>query len=63
MVGESGCGKTTCGRTAMGLYDKTSGEVLFDGIDVHTLRGAKKRNSAAAHRLFFRIRMRRLIRV
>lgn len=42
MVGESGCGKTTCGRTAMGLYDKTSGEVLFDGIDVHTLRGAKK---------------------
>lgn len=42
MVGESGCGKTTCGRTAMGLYSKTGGEVLFDGQDVHKLRGAAK---------------------
>ena len=33
MVGESGCGKTTCGRTAMGLYKKTDGQVLFDGQD------------------------------
>lgn len=42
MVGESGCGKTTCGRTAMGIYSKTDGEVLFDGADVHKLRGADK---------------------
>ncbi len=42
MVGESGCGKTTCGRTAMGIYSKTDGEVLFDGTDVHKLRGADK---------------------
>ncbi len=27
MVGESGCGKTTCGRTAMGVYPKTDGTV------------------------------------
>ena len=40
MVGESGCGKTTCGRTAMGVYPKSGGEVLFDGQDVHKLRGA-----------------------
>ena len=53
MGGESGCGKTTCGRTAMGLYDKTSGEVLFDGIDVHTLRGAKKREFSRRAQIIF----------
>ena len=42
MVGESGCGKTTCGRTAMGVYPRTEGEVLFDGKDVHSLKGADR---------------------
>ena len=42
MVGESGCGKTTCGRTAMGVYPKSGGEALLDGRDVHKLRGADK---------------------
>ena len=37
MVGESGCGKTTCGRTCIGLYDKTDGQVLYKGRDVHAL--------------------------
>jgi oligopeptide/dipeptide ABC transporter ATP-binding protein len=31
LVGESGCGKTTFGRTVVGLYDKTSGEVRYRG--------------------------------
>lgn len=44
MVGESGCGKTTCGRTCIGLYGKTDGQVLYDGIDVHNL-SAKERQS------------------
>ena len=39
LVGESGCGKTTCGRTCIGLYPKTSGTVLYDGQDVHALSG------------------------
>jgi oligopeptide transport system ATP-binding protein len=42
MVGESGCGKTTCGRTCVGLYDKTDGRVLYNGKDVHTLKGKER---------------------
>ncbi len=39
LVGESGCGKTTVGRTALALYPVTSGRVLIDGQDVHAARG------------------------
>ena len=34
LVGESGCGKTTTGRTIIRLYDPTGGEVLFDGRNI-----------------------------
>jgi ABC-type oligopeptide transport system ATPase subunit len=40
LVGESGCGKTTVGRTILRLIPATSGKVLFDGRDVYSLRGA-----------------------
>ena len=39
MVGESGCGKTTCGRVCIGLYGKTDGQVLYRGKDVHAITG------------------------
>ncbi|EOS81764.1 oligopeptide/dipeptide ABC transporter, ATP-binding protein domain [Dorea sp. 5-2] len=39
LVGESGCGKTTCGRTLVKLYEATGGTVLFEGKDVSKLKG------------------------
>ncbi|EIT84592.1 peptide ABC transporter ATPase [Fictibacillus macauensis ZFHKF-1] len=35
LVGESGCGKSTTGRTIIRLYDATDGTVKYDGTDVH----------------------------
>lgn len=43
LVGESGCGKTTCGRVCIGLYDRTDGQVLYRGQDVHLIRGGARR--------------------
>ncbi|AZU61750.1 ABC transporter ATP-binding protein [Neobacillus mesonae] len=37
IVGESGCGKSTAGRTIIGLYDRTDGEVIFNGKNIHNL--------------------------
>lgn len=44
LVGESGCGKTTAGRTIIRLYEPTSGQVLFHGEDVHKLKGKDLKN-------------------
>lgn len=37
LVGESGCGKTTCGKTCIGMLEKTDGQVLYQGKDVHSM--------------------------
>lgn len=34
LVGESGCGKSTIGRTLMGLYEPTDGEVIYDNVSL-----------------------------
>jgi peptide/nickel transport system ATP-binding protein/oligopeptide transport system ATP-binding protein len=40
LVGESGCGKTTVGRLLLRLIDPTSGSIVFDGVDLTTIKGA-----------------------
>jgi peptide/nickel transport system ATP-binding protein len=37
LVGESGCGKSTVGRTILRLYKPTSGRIVFDGVDISNL--------------------------
>lgn len=41
VVGESGCGKSTAGRTMMRLYEPTNGEVLFNGKNIYQMKGAE----------------------
>jgi oligopeptide transport system ATP-binding protein len=38
LVGESGCGKSTTGRTLIRLYDVTEGSIIFDGQDISKLK-------------------------
>ena len=43
LVGESGCGKTTAGRTLLQLYTPTDGKILFDGNDITNVNRSELR--------------------
>jgi len=53
IVGESGCGKTTCGRTCIGVYDKTEGQVLYRGQDVHQMNKTQKKEFTKQVQMIF----------
>ncbi|HPT85748.1 MAG TPA: ATP-binding cassette domain-containing protein [Bacillota bacterium] len=42
LVGESGCGKTTVGRSILHLYKPTSGEIIFDGVKIESKKTIKE---------------------
>lgn len=53
LVGESGCGKSTLGRVVAGIHAASDGQVLYQGKDVATLSGAKKRAATLAIQMIF----------
>jgi len=53
LVGESGCGKTTAGKSILQLIRPTAGEVDFDGIPLTALRGERLRRRRAEFQIVF----------
>ena len=53
VVGESGCGKSTTGRTILRLIEPTAGQVIFDGVDVTALSKEELRKSRSQMQLIF----------
>ncbi len=53
LVGESGCGKTTVGRTILRLQEPSSGKVLFDGIDLSTLKAREMKEMRRRMQIIF----------
>ena len=53
LVGESGCGKSTAGRTILQLHRPTAGKVLFDGQDLAQLHGSELRKQRRYLQMIF----------
>ena len=53
IVGESGCGKTTLGRTILRLYEPTGGEVIFEGKHIEKLKGNALRKMRPNFQMIF----------
>ena len=53
LVGESGCGKTTVGRTLLRLIEPTGGQVLFEGRDVISMAGEELRQLRRRMQIIF----------
>lgn len=53
LVGESGCGKTTVGRTIMRIYEPDGGSIIYDGKDISKLTKAERKQLTAKMQMIF----------